>query len=213
VNRFDLLATTPFPSLTPNVHDIVCWDDGFHGLSEFSVKLAYESLQGRMDTVPWHSVVWFKGHIPKHAFCMWLTSRKRLSTEDRMLAWKEEPPDYKCNLGQICADSHTDLFFECHVAKQIWDGVLEAVEWTGFLSSWDAILDAFSNGSLVPKRMLHKLALSASVYEVWRERNRRLFTGERRTSIAIAKYIISTIMLRHAWKSRLKVKTGTNGGM
>ncbi|KAJ9552609.1 hypothetical protein OSB04_016654 [Centaurea solstitialis] len=91
---------------------------------------------------------------------------------DRIMAWKEEPPDLKCSLCGIVADSHNHLFFECTVARQVWLQILDKVAWVDFPCSWDAIVDAISNQSSAPKRLEHQLALAASVYHIWCERNR-----------------------------------------
>ncbi|KAJ9566946.1 hypothetical protein OSB04_002912 [Centaurea solstitialis] len=138
--------------------------------------------------------------IPKHAFCMWLACWRHLPTQDRLMAWKEEPPDYMCSLCNGCVDSHSHLFFMCSFANEIWKGVMLAINWQNFPTVWDDILIAISDQATAPNRLVCKLALSATVYEVWIERNKRIFTEDRRTSAQITKLIISTIKLREDWK-------------
>ncbi|KAJ9541667.1 LOW QUALITY PROTEIN: hypothetical protein OSB04_028173 [Centaurea solstitialis] len=56
------LVACPLSSLSGK-RDTIGWVDGGHGLADFSVKLAYDLLQGDLEAVPWHSVVSFKGFI------------------------------------------------------------------------------------------------------------------------------------------------------
>ncbi|KAJ9561644.1 hypothetical protein OSB04_006804 [Centaurea solstitialis] len=198
LTRFPVLANVEFPSWNDSV-DRMEWVHNTTA-SIFSVGVAYKSFQGEMDLVPWSDVVWFKGHIHKHAFCMWLACWQRLPTQDRLRLWKEEPPDYKCSLCHNVEDSHSHLFFDCIVANQIWMGVTEAIGWMDAPTMLVDVLEVVRSKSL-----LHRLALSASVYEVWMERNKRLFTNEKRAVIQIIQQIVSMISLRHTWKTRKKI--------
>ena len=94
--------------------------------------------------------------------------------------WKDDPPDMKCSLCGNCPDSHSHLFFECAYASEVWSGICFQLDWTGFPSTWDEIVLALSDNSRAPKGLLQKLTLAASVYMIWKERNRRLFTNEKR---------------------------------
>ncbi|KAI3681537.1 hypothetical protein L6452_36336 [Arctium lappa] len=70
VDRFPQLATIQFPSLIEHERHGIRWDDGNTHMDDFSVSATSEALSGSSQTVPWTKVVWFKGHIAKHAFCM-----------------------------------------------------------------------------------------------------------------------------------------------
>ena len=111
MDRYAHLRSIVLPTMNDNVHDTFAWADENDNLNDFSVSLAYKSLDGPHEVVPWYSLVWFKGHIPKHSFCLWLACLKRLPTQDRLFLWKHEPPDMKCSLCLSCMDSHSHLFF------------------------------------------------------------------------------------------------------
>ena len=72
---------------------MICWDANRNG--EFSVREAYVSLDDQHPIVPWHDSVWFKGHIPKHSFCLWIACLRRHPTQDRIGVWKHDPPRYE----------------------------------------------------------------------------------------------------------------------
>ncbi|XP_024962541.1 uncharacterized protein LOC112502766 [Cynara cardunculus var. scolymus] len=109
-SRFTELHSSPLPLLIDSVRDRVLWGEDLTSASDFTVSNAWDLLEGSHSVVPWHKAVWFSGHIPKHAFCLWLACQRRLPTQDRML-WKDDPPDLECSLCRLCMDSHSHLFF------------------------------------------------------------------------------------------------------
>ncbi|KAJ9536236.1 hypothetical protein OSB04_un000585 [Centaurea solstitialis] len=209
INRFDQLSNIAFPALE-DTRDVISWLDDANPVEDFKVSMAYKAIQGEQMEVPWHRMVWFKGCIPKHAFCLWLACWRRLPTQDRMMAWKEEPPDYSCSLCKSCVDSHSHLFFMCSFANEVWKEVTLAIGWQNASMTWDDMLLLMSDQATAPKRLIRKLAISATVYEVWIERNKRLFTEERRTSVQVTKLILFTIKLREEWKTARKITTSND---
>ena len=204
LTRYPHLNSISLPSLIPNRRDLICWDANRNG--EFSVREAYVSLDDQHPIVPWHDSVWFKGHIPKHSFCLWIACLRRHPTQDRIGVWKHDPPDMKCSLCGNCPDSHSHLFFECAFASEVWLGICFQMEWNGFPTTWDEIVLALSDSSRAPKGLLQKLTIAASVYMIWKERNRRLFTNERRPYTQLIKDIRHVVKSRFAWKMRKKEK-------
>ncbi|XP_024964651.1 uncharacterized protein LOC112504926 [Cynara cardunculus var. scolymus] len=122
-----MLSSYTVPSLNDAVCDKVLWGADCTTRSLFSVSTAWESLDGTHPIVPWYKSVWFSGHIPKHAFCLWLACQRRLPTQDRLI-WKDEPPDLKCLLCGNCIDSHAHLFFQCVFAREVWESMLLLVD-------------------------------------------------------------------------------------
>ncbi|KAJ9536699.1 hypothetical protein OSB04_un000084 [Centaurea solstitialis] len=194
LDRYSLLTTNVMPILMEGERDTMIWDNDDSGI--FSVKKVYNSLHGSFVEAPWWKSVWFKGHIPKHAFCLWTACVRRLPTQDRILSWKQEPPDLLCSLCGMVQDSHNHLFFTCNFANEIWTNVRNKMEWPDFPDSWDAVMVTISDRTTAPKRFKHKIALAASVYTIWKERNRRLFRGDRRTVQALTKEICEVVWMR-----------------
>lgn len=207
VTRNPVLSTIPLPTLRDNQADVVKWRSVDSALVDFSVKDAYVSLDGRHDVIPWTSRVWFSGHIPKHAFCLWIACHKRHPTHDRMLNWKHDPPDWKCSLCGVCMDSHDHLFFDCVYSLEVWKSVTNEVGWINAPSSWSVMMNVLADDTGAPRKLVHKLALAASVYMIWRERNARIFTDDRKTAKVLAKNILSVVRMRMAWKKMMKMKT------
>ncbi|KAJ9536659.1 LOW QUALITY PROTEIN: hypothetical protein OSB04_un000132 [Centaurea solstitialis] len=205
VNRIPNLLSQSLPLVEDGVADVVRWQTRQHGVVQFSVSEAYNSLDIHYDRLNWTKSVWFVGHIPKHAFCLWLACQFRLPTQDRLILWKQEPPDWKCSLCGVVMDSHQHLFFECTYSSNVWSQVKDAIGWRDAPQLWDGIMVALS-GPTPPKKFIHKIGLAATVYMVWKERNRRLFTADRLPDIVCAKKTIDIIMMRHAWRRMMKTR-------
>ncbi|KAJ9551026.1 hypothetical protein OSB04_015071 [Centaurea solstitialis] len=75
--------------------------------------------------------------------------------------------------------------------------VTDRVKWVGETISWDDVAVLSSDVS-APRMLAYKLALAASVYFIWRERNRCLFTDQKWPHQQLAKEILSIISLD--WK-------------
>ncbi|KAJ9541737.1 hypothetical protein OSB04_028243 [Centaurea solstitialis] len=129
----------------------------------------------------------------------------RLPTQDRLILWKQEPPDWKCSLCGVVMDSHQHLFFECPYSSNVWLQVKDAIGWRDAPQIWDEIMGALS-GPTPPKKFIHKIGLAATMYMIWKERNRRLFTVDRLPDIVCAKKTIDIIMMRHAWRRMMKTR-------
>ncbi|KAJ9562241.1 hypothetical protein OSB04_007401 [Centaurea solstitialis] len=205
VVRYPNLDTIQLPMLVDG-RDAIRWQKAQHELVDFSVKIAYSSLDIAHNRIEWTSSVWFKGHIPKHAFCLWVACHHRLPTQDRLLNWKHVPPDWKCSLCGVCMDSHRHLFFACSFTSTVWKEVTLAIDWPNAPNDWDILLEMLS-GPNPPRKFAHRLGLAATVYGVWNERNRRLFTLDRKPEVLCAKEIIEVIMMRLAWKKMMKTKS------
>ncbi|KAJ9536466.1 hypothetical protein OSB04_un000347 [Centaurea solstitialis] len=202
VSRYPFLTSLNVPVINQSVVDKPYWSiDGIVD-GHFSARAAYEAIVGNVPKVSWTSSVWFKGHIPKHSFCLWTACLLRLPTQDRLALWKEEPPDLLCVFCGLTRDSHDHLFFECPFSRQVWLQIMEKVQWTGFPCSWNAIVDAMSNHQASPKRMEHRLALAATVYTVWCERNHRMFADTSKPIPHLVQTIMTAVLDRMAWKRR-----------
>ncbi|KAJ9535252.1 hypothetical protein OSB04_un001657 [Centaurea solstitialis] len=191
---------------TTNVHDLIHsledtwpmqWIDRFPAL----VGEAYRSLDGEHQVMPWASIVWFPGHIPKHAFCLWVACHQRHPTHDRMMNWKHDPPDWKCALCGECMDSHAHLFFDCTYSNKVWHEICSRVHWTMVEESWPLLLMQLSDTQRAPKTFMQKVALAASVYMIWHERNRRIFTEEKRPYLQIIKEIMEVVQHAHGMEA------------
>lgn len=83
----------------------------------FTIKSAWEFLIPKKPDNNLHHLLWFKGHIPRHSFILWLASLDRLRTMDRLHGGV---PTTTCILCGIHMETHEHLFFECSYTGLVW---------------------------------------------------------------------------------------------
>ncbi|KAJ6984025.1 hypothetical protein NC653_022290 [Populus alba x Populus x berolinensis] len=98
----------------PSMEDHCVWKG--HHSGTFTVHSAWELLRESRPENCMHHILWYKSHIPRQSFILWLASKKRLSTMDRlhnagMLAHTT------CILCAAHEESHNHLFFDCHYSS------------------------------------------------------------------------------------------------
>ena len=161
-------------SISSEVDDVYLWKMDHRPPSlSFSSALTWQVLHPSGRPVVWHKSVWFKNHIPKHTFIAWVTAWNWLHTRDRMRRWGLSiPPD--CVLWSGNAESREHLFFSCGFSSAVWGHFLAR----NSLSPPLLFMDCFtwvSSPSRDPNiSLIIKLVFQASIYLLWKERNRRL---------------------------------------
>ncbi|KAI8534468.1 hypothetical protein RHMOL_Rhmol10G0092200 [Rhododendron molle] len=110
------------PNLTPHVdnEDSVVWTLTASG--SFSVNSAWQALRSKSSEVFWFNTVWYRWHVPRWSFILWLAVLGRLSTKDRLRVWGLLS-DSSCALCHGGPESHSHLFFDCSFPSLIWKAV------------------------------------------------------------------------------------------
>lgn len=203
VSRFPVLHDIPIPSFS-NEEDSISWLGPLQVKQVFSVNVAWRTLEDRGPYVSWYKVVWNKAFIPKHALCIWMACHKRLPTQDRISQWKHDPPDLKCVFCDGVIESHNHLFFGCRYSLKIWKSVKKDWNLLACPDAWDDILSLWNTGAWRAWSTLQRVAISATVYHVWMERNRQFFTASRHSVSQVVESIRKETLLRAAWKMQRK---------
>ncbi|GAV81033.1 zf-RVT domain-containing protein, partial [Cephalotus follicularis] len=143
----------------------------------FSFKSAWESIRATHSGVPWAKIVWFKGAIPRHAFCLWLSFHNAHLTLDKLQNIGIVQGS-RCSLGYGQHESMNHLFFECPFTKSVWSKVLEfnicPIKTT---CNWDSTA-SWTLGRTKGRqfhRWMRRVGLAATIYHCWREKNNRIF--------------------------------------
>nr|XP_043611572.1 uncharacterized protein LOC122583212 [Erigeron canadensis] len=164
--------------------------------------MAWEDLRPRAEEVPWYYLVWFSQGIPKCEFIMWLVMKRKLKTQDLLQPWdfhdSSVPVVLACPLCERQQNSHKHLFFECDFSTQVWNGVRMKAEIQDSSTDLDVIIS-----TLLPiaksksvKSVTAKLLLLASIYYIWQERNRRLFSKKKSCKQEIIGSIINMVRMK-----------------
>lgn len=174
--------------------DILLWN----GSPNFSVKAAWEYIRNRNNTITSHKVIWFSGHIPRHSFILWLAFKNRLGTADRITN-RGVTTSGVCVLCKSACETHNHLFFKCPFATQVWEAIAVKT-----LVCWPSLslqrIITWASTHLISKdnfqHLIGRLAIAATVYAIWYERNSRIFQNTARPRPKIIKEILNQIRER-----------------
>ncbi|XP_071738871.1 uncharacterized protein [Rutidosis leptorrhynchoides] len=150
-------------------------------LHDLSVNSAWNVVRYRSDPVHWYYIVWFAQCIPKHSFLVWLLMGEWLKTQDKLKAWEINP--HIAQVYSLCLqepDSHDVVELLIPMAAKRKVNVI-----------------------------VTKLLFGATIYDVWRERNARLFKKKPRSSSQVFDLIYSTAQLKIMsikWKNSMQVQ-------
>ncbi|KAJ6974535.1 hypothetical protein NC653_030590 [Populus alba x Populus x berolinensis] len=173
--------------------DICIWKG--HPSGEFSIASAWELIRDVRPVTSIHHLLWFRGHIPRHSFILWLACRGRLRTMDRL----HSVGILTNNICILCGnhvESHEHLFFECTFSGTVWRAIntkaklqWPCIPWQQLLQ-WAAMNCQQKNNI---SNLIARLLLSASVYILWNERNNRIFSNRYKTTQAIVEEIFQLL--------------------
>ena len=165
-------AMSSIPKPNKDLEDQFRWELNSNG--EFSISSLWNELRTQYPKVPWHSSIWFPGHIPKCSMITWLAIHNRLYTGDRLVLFGTIP--VSCCSFCTGIESHDHLFFNCPLISQIWSRMQAHINVSWPPRSWgDWInhISTFKGKSL--KNLIIKLIFTATIYQIWMERNNRKF--------------------------------------
>jgi hypothetical protein len=80
----------------PTREDQCVWIGNHSG--DFSIHSAWDILRDHRPTNIMHHLIWFKGHVPRQSFILWLASLSRLCTMDRLHGVVTDSTCVMCNL-------------------------------------------------------------------------------------------------------------------
>ena len=168
-----LLCSVPLPSHSQSP-DTYSWRVNDTDMESYSTKLTWESLRPRGQKQDWAGKVWFKGHVPSHAFMMWVAHLDRLPTRSRLASWGLQI-DTCCCVCNHFHETRDHVFLRCEYAEQIWKMAIRRLGYRPVLfHTWDALLAWIDMRVRHCPSTLRKLTVQAILYRLWRERNQRL---------------------------------------
>ncbi|XP_073304608.1 uncharacterized protein [Primulina huaijiensis] len=138
---------------------------------------AYKFFAHSVGRWPWKPLIVKSFVIPKHMFALWLFAHNKFLTRDRL----GFVTDKSCALCNADVESFAHLYFRCNVSSRIWAGVREWLLMKKIMGASTAVLRAF-RGTYRGNSTLNKIrcvALVATVYYVWNDRNRTIFESEK----------------------------------
>lgn len=159
-------------------------------MTTLSIRRMYYKPLGKHPKIPWRKVLCKTPWTPKCLFIHFLALHEKLYTRDRLIKWGmqviPECPQCDTNLESI-----DHLFFQCPASKGIWSKLLN---WLGILwptwlwteeVQWCVIWKK-SKGNMAT---IYIITLAAVVYEIWLDRNHKIFNQQRKPEDYIVKKI------------------------
>ncbi|XP_020272687.1 uncharacterized protein LOC109847864 [Asparagus officinalis] len=146
--------------------------------SKLKISALYHALLPITPKVVWRETVWEGISFPKHSFVLWLAILDRLLTQDKLLN-RGVINRNCCILCSVNAtESRNHLFFACCFSSEVWNGIMDWLRFNWRSCAWNLLLDWYNirlRGSVF-KNKIKRMALAATVYSIWMERNVRIFT-------------------------------------
>ncbi|CAH1422484.1 unnamed protein product [Lactuca virosa] len=196
-DRFPNIQLQGLPNLEINKDDGIYWRDLEGKSVEFSPTQVWKDIRIASPVVPWYKVVWFKLNIPSHAFILWLAIHDRLMTQERMQIWQNSA-NLKCMLCKMVSDSTTHLFFECQYSHGVWTKVCDMcnIQFPDFRLKKIIEYQIPRLQSNHIQTEIEKLALAATIYLIWRERNSRHHNGSTASQAKLVNQVLNSLKTR-----------------
>ncbi|XP_019242423.1 PREDICTED: uncharacterized protein LOC109222532 [Nicotiana attenuata] len=159
-----------------------------------TINSIYKMLRKDHQKVHWRKLVCNNGGMPKWNFILYMALLDKLSTRDRLARWGVIN-ETLCPMCKVEEESMEHLFFKCSFTAGIWSKILQ---WMGIARQpmgWSQEVDrACSNAkSTSTNSEIYRIALASCVYQVWQERNYRIFQAKQKPEGLLIKQAIQMI--------------------
>lgn len=178
--------------------DLPVWSIDDCSQKSFISKLVWDSMRIRKTPVLWSGIIWHKASIPHHAFNAWLFMLNRNPTFERIAVWGLDI-ELTCLLCGAENESRNHLFFDCVFSRTVWIRTVAVLRLTSPPPPvlWGDIIELLplaSTNSITSLALLQ--AWQGCLYEIWRERNRRVHQGTTLPPLVLVKNLVSSLKLK-----------------
>ncbi|KAJ6693901.1 hypothetical protein OIU85_004667 [Salix viminalis] len=156
-----------------SILDKACWEPSASGTC--TIQSVWEEMRITRAHDKGSKLLWHSWHIPRHSFILWLATKGRLRTQDRL--HNQMLPRVPCVLCGVHEEDHNHLFFNCTLSNAVWRMISLKLHVTWptvpWLQAWEWACDGYASRSQHHSHVLG-MALAATIYHLWSERNQRL---------------------------------------
>jgi mannosylglycoprotein endo-beta-mannosidase len=180
-----------------NAPDSIIWR--WTANRSYSPKSAYRiQFQGSYSSFN-AKAVWAAQAEGKHKFFMWLILQSKVLTADKLIA-RNWPCDPRCILCDQALETAVHLCLHCVFAREVWHLV---TTWAGGFFQPPTLTDSLEgwwNASVHARPQQQKRLIAAyqmyTVWNLWKERNRRIFDGIYMTATSVFYLIKQEMQMR-----------------
>ncbi|XP_074315463.1 uncharacterized protein LOC141651662 [Silene latifolia] len=163
------------------------------------MELIYEHFRVKYEKLRWPKAVWSRAVLPKHSLITVLAMQTTLATIDQ-LNIRGICLVNRCVLCKQATESHNHLFFRCPFSSSIWSILLHWMRIPGRTTNLKKELNWIASRRAKKhwKAMWFTGCVTALVYNIWEERNIRIFQDIEHDIDYVVKriqYIISARLL------------------
>lgn len=128
---------------------------------------------------------------------VWIAILGRLTTGDR-LALFGLTPNPVCPLCGANGEDHDQLFFQFPFSSKVWSAVLTKCNAIWQSTNWLGLVEVVARDCLGKSlaTIIRRLGFCCTVYQIWMERNSRIFSNERKPEEVILQSIIGMVRYR-----------------
>ncbi|KAG2262578.1 hypothetical protein Bca52824_069657 [Brassica carinata] len=171
-----MLCSLPLPALS-SCSDRYIWQVDGQTLETYSARHTWDSLRHHQPPQGWEKKVWYRGHIPSHAFLMWVAQLDRLPTRTRIASWGQHLDTYCCFCDNF-PETRDHIFLRCEYSEQLWTLILRRLGYQAVMfHTWTALLEWSDIKDTTCPTTLRLLVIQATIYKIWFERNARLHSS------------------------------------
>nr|GEW52257.1 transcription factor VOZ1-like isoform X1 [Tanacetum cinerariifolium] len=191
--RYPILNKYSVPVFNAADEDKMMWCSINRRTREFSSSQAWKDFRTSNEEMKWWKVIWFSQNVPRQAFVLWMASKGKLVTQDKLSKWYPGH-NRKCSLCLQVEDSHKHLFFECEYSKIVW----EKMQMMANVENLKNLDECMTKLSSLPCKnsiwsIVRRLCIADTVYHLWLERNARLFQQKERSTNSIIQHILDSV--------------------
>ncbi|GJR36050.1 RNA-directed DNA polymerase, eukaryota, reverse transcriptase zinc-binding domain protein [Tanacetum coccineum] len=184
------------PILNENMEDKLMWCSKDGSIKNFTSYQVWNDIICLNDKMDWWKVIWFHQNVPRQAFVLWMASKEKLVTQDKLAQWYPNK-SWKCPLCLKIEDSHKHLYFECDFSKLVWEEVQDMMNVKNLYNLSECL---HKLASLPCKNsiwsIVRMLCIADIVYHLWLERNTRIFHQRNMSNSSLKHTIINSVRSR-----------------
>jgi len=184
-------------------HEKNYWKCTYSSTRQFSLKSIWNSVRQSNPMFVFYNLIWFPSNCPKMVVCLLRAMQRKLLTQDKLEQYGIVT-SHTCKFCNNLPESFAHLFFNCSYSRYIWAccklklGLTQQV----LLYEEASLLQGYFR-SRTKSNILARLVMAAAVWQLWKERNIRIFAQKYLTQTQrfhLLSHDVMTLIQSCKWK-------------